>query len=390
MPKPPRPPTDEQPGLSRRSFVAGVGAGLAAWGCRPRRAGLVKRAAPTYGKPMRDPVIRTRSLGFQWETADPFLFCVHHLDRYPRGNERLGPAASLVGRDLGQDFAGIDGWRMYHGEVVPGFPRHPHRGFETVTIARRGFIDHSDSMGATARYGKGDVQWLTAGGGIEHAEMFPLVRADADNPVELFQIWLNLPASDKMVAPHFSMFWGETVPRLRSEDEQGRRVDVTVIAGRLGDTRALAPPPHSWGARPEADVAIWSIDLGAGARFTLPPANEGTVRTVYFFDGPSLRVGGRTLASRTGAEVHAAEPVVLEADGGAAEVLVLQGRPIGEPIARYGPFVMNTQAEIRRAFSDYRATRFGGWPWPAADPVHARQEGRFARHADGRLERAPA
>ena len=124
-----------------------------------------------------DAIVAVTPLGFPWPTHDPFLFCVHHDDPYPAGNERLGPAASLAGRNLGQDFEGKDGWRMYHGEVVPGFPQHPHRGFETVTVVRRGLLDHSDSLGATARYGDGDVQWLTAGGGIVHAEMFPLRRA---------------------------------------------------------------------------------------------------------------------------------------------------------------------------------------------------------------------
>jgi len=103
--------------------------------------------------------------GVPWQTFDPFLFCVYHQDHYPAGNERLGPAASLSGRNIGMDFEGKDGWRMYHGSVVPGFPQHPHRGFETVTIMRQGYIDHSDSLGATARFGRGDVQWLTAGKG---------------------------------------------------------------------------------------------------------------------------------------------------------------------------------------------------------------------------------
>jgi len=120
------------------------------------------------------PIIATVALGFQWPTLDPFLFCVHHDDAYPAGNDKLGPAASLDGRELGMDFQPKDGWRMYHGEVVPGFPQHPHRGFETVTIVRQGLIDHSDSLGATARFGRGDVQWLTAGKGISHCEMFPL------------------------------------------------------------------------------------------------------------------------------------------------------------------------------------------------------------------------
>src|SRR5688500_1055829 len=153
--------------------------------------------------------MQVRPLGFPWETRDPFLFCVNHDDRYPAGNEVLGPASSLAGRDLGQDFEPSEDWRMYHGRRVPGFPAHPHRGFETVTIVRRGLVDHSVSLGATARYGHGDVQWLTAGRGIQHSEMFPLLRQDAPNHLELFQIWLNLPRADKMVEPHFTMFWAD-------------------------------------------------------------------------------------------------------------------------------------------------------------------------------------
>ena len=181
-----------------------------------------------------DPVLSVRPLGFNWETLDPFLFCVHHDDRYPAGNEALGPSASLDGRNIGQDFEGKDGWRMYHGDVVPGFPQHPHRGFETVTIVRRGLIDHSDSLGAVARFGGGDVQWLTAGKGIVHSEMFPLLERDGENPLELFQIWLNLPASNKMVEPHFSMLWNHTLPRQRLVDAEGRKTELTIIAGGIG------------------------------------------------------------------------------------------------------------------------------------------------------------
>ena len=101
---------------------------------------------------------------------------------------------------------------MYHGSTVPGFPVHPHRGFETVTFVRQGLIDHADSLGAAARFGRGDVQWLTAGKGIVHAEMFPLLDRDGPNTAELFQIWLNLPAADKMVEPHFTMLWDQRHP----------------------------------------------------------------------------------------------------------------------------------------------------------------------------------
>jgi redox-sensitive bicupin YhaK (pirin superfamily) len=337
-----------------------------------------------------NPIVTTSSLGFPWPTKDPFLVCVHHVDLYPQGNGRLGPAASLAGRDIGQDFAGKDGWRMYHGDVVPGFPQHPHRGFETVTVMRDGYIDHSDSLGATARFGRGDVQWLTAGAGIVHCEMFPLLDSNGPNRLELFQIWLNLPARSKMASPYFTMFWDRQMPRHSVTDSNGRRTEVTVYAGALGDLKPPAPPPDSWAANPDADVAIWSIALQPGAVWSMPPArNRRTVRTLYFFTGRALRIGQQILEQHAAIEVAADQAIELQASDDAVELLLLQGRPIGEPVAQYGPFVMNTRAELEQAFADYRRTQFGGWPYPVNGPVFARDRGRFAKHADGRIEEAP-
>lgn len=335
----------------------------------------------------RDPVLQEVPLGTQWPTVDPFLFCAHHLDRYPAGDGQQGPAASLAGRDIGQDFAGVDGWNMYHGSHVPGFPQHPHRGFETVTVVRQGLIDHADSLGATARFGRGDAQWLTAGAGVVHSEMFPLVRTDGPNPLHLFQIWLNLPAADKLVEPYFTMLWAEDIPQVVRTDGAGRTTTITVYAGALDDARPLAPPPHSWAAHPEADLAIWHLDLEPGATCELPPAaGPDTVRTLYVYAGDHLDVGGHRLGHDTGAVVACDRPVELTGGGERTEVLVLQGRPLGEPVARYGPFVMTTEDEIRQAFVDYQRTGFGGWPWPDDAPHHGPDRGRFARHADGRLE----
>jgi redox-sensitive bicupin YhaK (pirin superfamily) len=337
---------------------------------------------------MSNSVIKTLPLGFPWVTADPFLFCVHHDDAYPKGNAQLGPDASLEGRDLGQDFAGKDGWRMYHGQIVPGFPQHPHRGFETVTIARRGFIDHSDSLGATARFGHGDAQWLTAGDGIVHSEMFPLVNREKENPVELFQIWLNLPRENKRVKPHFTMLWDRDIPRVEAVDEAGRKTQVTVVAGTLAGSKAPSPPPHSWASRADADVAIFSLRLQAGAKWTLPrAAGPKTNRTLYFFAGPSLKVDGTAFNAHAGLVLRADVDVALEAGDGEVEALLLQGRPIAEPVVQYGPFVMNSREEIAQAFEDYRRTGFGGWPWPSDDPNHGATEGRFAKHADGKIEK---
>ena len=356
-----------------------------------------------------NPVLGAKPLGFPWPTLDPFLFCVYHDDLYPQGKADMSPDASLAGRNLGQDFEGKDGWRMYHGTTVPGFPSHPHRGFETVTIVRKGLIDHSDSLGATARFGGvagtdvgGDVQWLTAGKGIVHSEMFPLLNPAANNPLELFQIWLNLPASHKMVEPHFTMFWAEKIPRRVDADAAGRTTTVACVAGQLAapiststqtplsnvePLNPLAPPPDSWASQPGSDVAIWTLKMQPGARWTLPAAQGATTRRMlYFFKGSQVSVGGQPLAQHAAIELRAGQDVELVNGPLEAEFLVMQGKPIAEPVAQYGPFVMNTQAEIHQAFADYRRTEFGGWPFADTAPVHGREAARFAKHANGVVE----
>lgn len=336
---------------------------------------------------MNPSIVSVAPLAFPWQTLDPFLFCVHHNDAYPSGNAAMGPHVPLTGRDLGQDFSGKDGWSMYHGKTVPGFPAHPHRGFETVTIVRQGHIDHSDSLGAIARFGAGDVQWLTAGKGIVHCEMFPLRHTDQANPAELFQIWLNLPAKNKMAEPHFTMFWNEHIERVTLQDDENRATEVVVVAGAMNKAQGLPPPPHSWASQADSDLAIFTIRMEPGARWTLPAAaNPQTRRQLYFFKGATLNAAGETMGVRSVIEVRSTDAIEIINGEETSELLMLQGRPIGEPVAQYGPFVMNTQEEIHQAFADYRRTEFGGWPWGPSDPVHPREKGRFAQHASGVLE----
>ena len=338
---------------------------------------------------MSDIVISVEALGFPWPAFDPFLFCVHHHDRYPAGNEAMGPAASLAGRQLGSDFSRKDGWSMYHGTAVPGFPPHPHRGFETVTVMRQGFIDHADSLGARARFGNGDVQWLTAGKGIVHSEMFPLRERAQPNPVELFQIWLNLPARSKMSPPHFSMLWKDAIPRVTLRDDAGRATDIVVVAGRLGggsDARPPSPPPDSWASDPSSDLAIWTIEMEAGAQWTLSPARPGTNRTLYLYAGSGMSIDGRDVPSSRLVRLRPDAAPTIVNGAAASSLLLLQGRPIGEPVIQHGPFVMNTQDEIRQTMLDYQRTQFGGWPFASDAPVHDRDAPRFAKHADGREE----
>ncbi len=342
---------------------------------------------PAVPPPAVDAVTKFEPLRFPWQTLDPFLFCVHHDDNYPAANAQFGPAASLEGRNLGQDFTVKDGWRMYHGHVVPGFPSHPHRGFETVTVVRNGLIDHADSLGAAARYGHGDVQWLTAGRGIQHAEMFPLLDRQGPNPIDFFQIWLNLPRADKMVAPHFKMLWADTIPGATEHDAQGRAVELRLVAGQHAAHVPPTPPPSSWATRADTDVAIWTIKLAPGAQWTLPPAAAGSNRMLYFFAGDALQIGTRTIPAKQAIQLRADVPAALQASAQGAELLLLQGRPIGEPVAQYGPFVMNSMQEIQQTYAEYQRTRFGGWPWQRDDPVHGAEPQRFAKRPDGNVEK---
>jgi redox-sensitive bicupin YhaK (pirin superfamily) len=331
---------------------------------------------------MSDPILELVELQFPWTGLDPFIFTVHHIDHYPAGNDALGPVEPLHGRRIGADFSYLDGWSMYHGDVVPGFPQHPHRGFETVTVVRRGYVDHSDSLGATARYGGGDVQWLTTGSGIMHAEMFPLLKPDADNPLELFQIWLNLPPHSKMVPAYFGMLWSEDIPTISG----GPGVSIDVIAGPIDGAMPPSPPPDSWASRVDSRLGIWLIRLESGATYDLPLSGGTVNRMLHFFEGTEATVAGTPVTEGTGIRLRAdVRTTVANADA-PAEFLLLQGEPIGAPVFQLGPFVMNTMEELQQAVDDYRRTQFGGWPWSTPSPVHVRTDGRFALHADGTVE----
>ena len=372
--------------LARKSFLEKLGLGIASLFTVPvlGKSGNSKSSESMNEKPV---ISRLQQMGFQWETADPFLFCVHHEDAFPKGNAEMGPDKShLQGRHLGDDFIIKDGFRMYHGKQVPGFPGHPHRGFETITVVRNGLVDHADSLGAAGRYGNGDVQWMTAGKGVQHSEMFPLLRSDRDNPLELFQIWLNLPASRKMVDPHFTMLWADQIPHHIHKDSKGKTTEVEVIAGQLGKDKGAGSPPNSWAADPKNEVAVWNIRLEAGATFEIPAASAGINRKLYFYQGSGIRVAAKAIPAYHSFMALSEKPLLIENGADEARILVLQGRPIGEQVIQYGPFVMNTKEEIHQAFEDYHRTQFGGWPWPKPGQVHDRSLGRFALHADGRKE----
>jgi len=330
-------------------------------------------------------ILQKFPIDFQWPVQEPFLFCVHHKDEYPAGQANFGPESKLLkGRNIGNDFDARDGFRMYHGNPVPGFPVHPHRGFETITVVRRGYVDHADSMGAAGRYGEGDVQWMTAGSGVQHSEMFPLLKKDQNNPAELFQIWLNLPKRSKMAAPHFTMFWSEKIPRVDSKDG---KCSVSVIAGNFAEAKPLAPPPSSWASEAENEVTILLVKMNAGGLFELPASSRKTARTLYFFEGEELSLGGELLPTHSGFVLDSKQDLKLSAASDGVEFLILQARPIGEPVVQHGPFVMNSRDEIMQTIRDYQRTEFGGWSWPRPDMIHGPVIERFAKYPDGRIDK---
>lgn len=337
----------------------------------------------------KNKILAMSQLGFQWEGYDPFLFCMHHKDAYPKGNEEMGPDASLERRNIGNDFQGKDGWNMYHGDKVPGFPQHPHRGFETVTVVLGGYVDHADSSGATGRYGAGDVQWLTAGRGVNHSEMFPLLHQHEENPLELFQIWLNLPRKDKFVEPHYKMLWVEDIPVIESKDAHGKRITVRLISGSYRGIKSLDPPPYSWAADEKNHVAIWLIHMEPEAVIQLPKVSSTLNRTVYFYEGDTVTIEETIVKVSHSVRLAGDETIEIKNGSKESRLLLLEGEPIREPVVSYGPFVMTTEEEIRQAFADYRRTEFGGWPWHRDDLVHPREKGRFAQYSDGSVEYRP-
>lgn len=235
-----------------------------------------------------------------------------------------------------------------------GAPDHPHRGFETVTYVLAGENEHRDSFGNADVLGPGDVQWMTAGGGVIHSEM-PTARFQRAGGVqEGFQIWVNLPAADKMMTPRYQTLRASDIPRASSEDG---RVQVRVIAGQsLGSAARID-------TRVPIQMLHFTLSPGGALTQSVPPEQNGLI---YVFKG-AARIGSerRKVHEGQAALLESGDSVSIAVDPdakGAAEVLLLSGKPLNEPVARYGPFVMNTREQIEEAFRDYQSGRFGAIP----------------------------
>ncbi|MDQ2915661.1 MAG: pirin family protein [Pseudomonadota bacterium] len=228
-----------------------------------------------------------------------------------------------------------------------GVGEHPHRGFETVTIVYQGEVEHKDSTGNGGKIGPGDVQWMTAAGGLMHEEFHSHAFTRTGGTLEIAQLWVNLPARDKLSAPHYQSIVAGDIPNVDLPDGGGR---VRVIAGTYEG--------HRGPARTFTDINVWDVLLRAGKTMSLRVA-EGHTTTIALLRG-ALRVNGTHDAGAAQAVQfdRAGDEVRLEANEDAT-FLVLTGEPIDEPIAGYGPFVMNTREEIATAMKDLQEGRFG-------------------------------
>jgi redox-sensitive bicupin YhaK (pirin superfamily) len=224
---------------------------------------------------------------------------------------------------------------------------------------------------------------MTAGKGMQHSEMFPLLKKDEDNTFELFQIWLNLPSNKKFVEPAYKMLWNESIPKLLLKDKNKNNIKIDIVAGNIGDSKAPSPAPDSWAADPQNEVAIWQIVLDENASWEMPVAFLEVNRSLYFFEGETIKLNEKEIIPNHSIELDARQKVVLQNGNKKSRLLLLQGKPINEAVVQNGPFVMNNQAEIQQAFSDFHKTRFGGWPWSRNDVVHGKEKGRFARFENG-------
>lgn len=316
---------------------------------------------------------------FRLDLKDPFIFCAHHIDHYPRGNAAMGPIHPAKNQEF----------NMYYGETVPGFPEHPHTGFETITLVEQGTVDHFDSLGNAGRYADGDVQWLSTGSGVEHCEMFPLIHEEQDNPLELFQIWFNSSPEQKQKPADYKMFWREHIPHVLETDVAGHQSEIRIISGQFKQTLALPRPANSWAAAQENHVNIYMITLNAGAELMIPATTASSTRFCYFYQGNELLIQDKSIATKHLVELRADTQISLQAGQTEVRILWLEGEPIGAPVAMRGPFVMNSTEELNAAFKRYRETQFGNWPWPSAAPVFERQQTRFATYNGGASKEFP-
>lgn len=314
---------------------------------------------------------------FRLDLKDPFIFTAHHIDHFPVGKADMSPSMPPKDKE----------YSMYYGDVIPGFPEHPHTGFETITLVEQGYVDHFDSLGNGGRYAAGDVQWLSTGNGVEHCEMFPLLHDDKENPFELFQIWFNASPEQKKQPADYKMFWREHIPHVIENNQA--KADIRVISGEFKGTEAISRPPHSWAYAKENRVNIYLITLENNAKLSIPATTATSTRFAYFYQGTELTLSGEIIPFKHLVELQPDANIQLHAHAGETRILWLEGEPIGAPVAMRGPFVLNSEQELNVAFKRYRETHFGEWPWPSPAPIFDKDTPRFATYNGGERKEFP-
>lgn len=322
---------------------------------------------------------KTSGLGMHWDTEDPFIFASHHEDDYPHGNRQQAPPLNEIsGRNLGRDYTQRLGFRMYHGKVVPGFPMHAHWGYETVTLAEKGYVDHFDTEGIQGRFGFGDVQWVSASSKYEHCEMYPLVNKEDRNPNDITQIMVNLPLEMKNQPNSVNTVWNGDVPVV-----SGDGWDVKVLCGRFGGREAESPSSASY-ARIANGVRILRIRMDPGTRMDVDPAAEGARRNLYFVSGDKAKVCGTEVDFYTRMKFSNLGGFTIENGDSESVFWLLEGRPIGQKMASYGPVYLEDLKDVRRALDEIRRNEFLEWPWDIIDKAQPLGTERFIRYRDGR------
>ena len=319
-------------------------------------------------------IIENNEFTYREDPGDPWVGKFHHIDLYPAGDgSEEVKDEDLEGHTLGEDLGQDLDFRLYYGGKRPGFPVHSHRGFETVTIVLDGFVDHHDSKGEAGRYGAGDVQWMTAGKGIRHTEMFPLVHSDKENRTELFQLWLSLPSWNKMVEPDYKMLWREEIPVIEKEGSR-----VKVIIGKYEEQEGPKPTEGSWAYDDRSHFRILLIEIEPGAKVLIDGVTPSLNRNLYPFEGDFVMVDGERVEGKRHLKMDGEADFVIEAGREPAKLLLLEAEPLNEPIINDGPMIMNTQEEVLQGYRDFWKNQYGEWPWKERDPLHPVGTGRVS------------
>lgn len=317
-------------------------------------------------------------LGMHWDTEDPFIFVSHHEDDYPPGNrQQAPPLREISGRNLGRDYQLKLGFRMYHGKVVPGFPMHTHWGYETLTVPEIGYIDHFDTERIEGRFGFGDVQWVSASSKYEHCEMYPLADQENRNPNDITQIMINLPLEMKNRGNQVTTVWKNDVPTAH-----GDGWDAEVFCGDFGSASSESPNEISYAKRANG-VRIVRITMSPRSKVTIDAAAEGATRNLYFISGKDAKVLGEAVEYYNRLKLSNTEEIDIVNGEERSVFWLLEGRPIGQRMASFGPVTLEDLKEVRKGLDEIRRNEFLEWPWDVIDKAQPLGTQRFIRYPDG-------